>query len=1081
MKIFILLSLLIASIKLQAQTLPPNFNLVPNSGFEFISNSSFDDTDFVDNKFCWIGANKWGVWLSRVSVGLDKSDPRPHNGKYFSTIITGLPRFNLNTQQIIDTPSVTNRSYSETKLIYPLLAGETYYFSMYVGATKNAVAFTLPSGIYWSAVIANVGVLFSDTKIGNYTNYDILNASPQINFINWNIPLFDTFMYIKLTGTYVAQGGEKYMTIGNFDAITNCTFLNTAYVDPNIYPNPEQWGGTAPIMIDDVSLVRDTTLPLISLREFNLPNDTLICPGENLTIGGDSNFFHYYWNTGDTTQYITINQPGTYWCQVDYGCNTYTDTIVVGNKSDPIPAFDIRDTALCPGESFTASAPLGHAYLWSTGATSSSIHVATLNKYWVQVTNNCSISVSDTFLVVSKDTPIAPFALGDVQLCPGTSYLVSGPPGYTYLWSTGATTQDIYVNTAGTYWLRASNLCGTSFTDTFTATAIPTVQPFDIRDTALCPGETAALRGPAGYYYQWSTGSNAIATNVATPGKYWLLIRDDCGLTYTDTFVVTDKNIPITPFDIRDTALCPGESFTASGPAGYTSYLWNTGATTSSIIIGAPGTYWLKISNDCGTSYTDTIHVADRNVPIVPFDIADIEVCFTGNYAVSAPLGAEHYLWSTGATTPVITITTPGRYWVELSNGCGLVYRDTFMLTDKNIPIVPFSINDTVMCLGDSYAVSAPPGFAGYAWSTGATTQDVSISAAGNYSVTVTNDCGATYTEQFAVHVIDPHIDLGNDTLICSGQQVYTLSIPQSLGNAIWSTGSTANSIVVDKPGTYSVQVQTPCGTISDEIYIGFCPPQISSLTPGANNICVSECIEYAAAVADYPQQYTWTFPGGSPATYLGSIPPTVCYNHAGTFTTELVVSNAGGLDTSSITINVLPGPDARFTDTTIIIPYKNVVLLDACAEGLHTNWYKGATPVCVDCKTLEIIVSDAEAVYSCVVATGECMDTCIYKVIATDIATNDAWLPDAFTPNGDGRNDYFHLLTTNPNITITGFSVFNRWGQRVFYTDKNDKGWDGVFNNVPQDAGTYFWVLEYIVTGNHEGVSLKGNVSLIR
>src|SRR5690606_17509868 len=119
--------------------------------------------------------------------------------------------------------------------------------------------------------------------------------------------------------------------------------------------------------ITDISLVSDSTLPTISLDEFSLGPDTVVCPNTPLTVGGQSHFLHYWWSTGDTTWQIQVTQPGTYWCTVDYGCGTYTDTIHILPPTPPAP-FNLPDTALCAGRPYTAHAPEGYArYLWSSG------------------------------------------------------------------------------------------------------------------------------------------------------------------------------------------------------------------------------------------------------------------------------------------------------------------------------------------------------------------------------------------------------------------------------------------------------------------------------------------------------------------------------------------------------------------------------------------------------------------------------------------------------------------------------------------------------------------------------------------
>jgi gliding motility-associated-like protein len=90
-------------------------------------------------------------------------------------------------------------------------------------------------------------------------------------------------------------------------------------------------------------------------------------------------------------------------------------------------------------------------------------------------------------------------------------------------------------------------------------------------------------------------------------------------------------------------------------------------------------------------------------------------------------------------------------------------------------------------------------------------------------------------------------------------------------------------------------------------------------------------------------------------------------------------------------------------------------------------------------------------------------------------------FIPDAFTPNADGRNDKFHVLWKG-DIQLLNFSVYNRYGQRIFYTTSTEAGWDGTWNSQPQDLGTYFYYIKMICgNGGDNVLEYKGDVTLIR
>ena len=87
-------------------------------------------------------------------------------------------------------------------------------------------------------------------------------------------------------------------------------------------------------------------------------------------------------------------------------------------------------------------------------------------------------------------------------------------------------------------------------------------------------------------------------------------------------------------------------------------------------------------------------------------------------------------------------------------------------------------------------------------------------------------------------------------------------------------------------------------------------------------------------------------------------------------------------------------------------------------------------------------------------------------------------YMPNAFTPNDDGMNDLFRIPPMT-NLTLKEFSVYDRWGNRIFTTKNQNKGWDGTFNGKKQNTGVYTYFIKSII--NSKEVLLKGNFTLVR
>jgi len=102
-----------------------------------------------------------------------------------------------------------------------------------------------------------------------------------------------------------------------------------------------------------------------------------------------------------------------------------------------------------------------------------------------------------------------------------------------------------------------------------------------------------------------------------------------------------------------------------------------------------------------------------------------------------------------------------------------------------------------------------------------------------------------------------------------------------------------------------------------------------------------------------------------------------------------------------------------------------------------------------------------------------------VSDTVNADFDFCNLWLPSAFTPNGDGLNDVIRVLGSFQLIKDFSLSIYNRWGQRVFYTDDINEGWDGKFNGVKQDLGTFYYMLFY--TLENKSHMMKGDIELIR
>lgn len=488
--------------------------------------------------------------------------------------------------------------------------------------------------------------------------------------------------------------------------------------------------------------------------------------------------------------------------------------------------------------SFTFTAPISAAYITCdmTGPYSLS--------NWTQA-DNFSICCNAT-VNLGNDTTI----------CQGNTLTLNAQnPGSTYLWSTGATTQTIIVNSTGTYWVNVTSIsCSATDTIHVTVAAPPVVHLGN--DTTLCsPGNLTLDAGNVGATYLWSTGANTQTINVTTTGNYWVTASIGACVG-TDTIHVTFNPQPVVNLG-NDTMLCSGQPITLNAGNPGDSYLWSNGATTQTINPTVTSAYSVTVTAGSCTA-NDVINVTFNPVPVVNLG-PDLNLCNISNVTLNAGNPGSVYLWSTGANTQTISVSTAGQYWVQVSNGT-CVGSDTVNVTLGNSVIVNLG-PDITMCDGKIAVLDAGNAGMTYHWSTGETTQKINTTITGTYWVNVVNgNCEASDTINVKI-APNPVVALGNDTAICPGDQVVIDAGKGYAGYSWIPGGESSHLIVVNQPGTYGVTITDSNGcTASGSIWLKqFCPSDMyvpSAFVPGGgiNDVFHPVCsgvVEYQMYIFD--------------------------------------------------------------------------------------------------------------------------------------------------------------------------------------------------------------------------------------
>ena len=680
------------------------------------------------------------------------------------------------------------------------------------------------------------------------------------------------------------------------------------------------------------------TVTLSTQSSCLISGNTTICSGGGTNLCGPANATSYLWNTGATTQCINANSAGTYSVTVveSNGCsNSCNKVVTVGT---PMNCSISGSSTICAGGSTNLCAPAGaSAYLWSTGASTQCITATNAGTYSVTITNSngCTSTCSK---VVSVNNPPNVTISGNLFICPGGTTQLCAPAGLpSYAWSSGETAQCITVNAIGIYMVTVtgSNGCTSSSSQTVDGQA-PLICSIS-GNTALCPGGSTnlcALSGAANYL--WNTGASTQCITVSSSGTYTATLTNSSGCSSTCSKTVTINNPPVCSI-IGTSILCPGGSTNLCAPAGAISYVWDNGATAQCINVNSGGTYSVTITGESGCTSSCNKTVIMNNPPQCSIT-GNSSFCAGGSTSLCANSGAATYLWSNGATTQCTTVTSAGTYSVTLTddNECSSVCSKTVTI---NNPPQCFINGSSSICPGGSTNLCAPPGASSYLWNTGATTQCITASIAGNFSVTITNANGCTSSCNKVVTINNPQscTITGNNTT-CSGGSINLCGLAGAQSYS-WSTGATSQCISVSSTNTYSLTVVDENGcssSCSKSVIVN--PPPACSITGnssfcsgGSTNICAP-----AGAVS-----YSWS---------TGATTQCISVNIAGNYSVT-ITNNNGCSSTCNKSVTINNAPNCSIAGNLLICNGSSSILC-ATAAGANYSWSTGSTNQCITVNT---------------------------------------------------------------------------------------------------------------------------------
>ncbi|MCB0651303.1 MAG: gliding motility-associated C-terminal domain-containing protein [Saprospiraceae bacterium] len=703
------------------------------------------------------------------------------------------------------------------------------------------------------------------------------------------------------------QGADNFCTGATATVFVDDIYTGYAWSDATTGPTTEvSTAGMISVSVTDVNgcvgsadmTVTENTLPVPSIT-----GTLSYCPGTTTMLEGETGYVSYSWTGGETSTTLEVGAEGIYELTVedDNGC--------VGSNMVTVSEYITEDpqitgvTDFCPGTTTTLEVSNAFAaYVWSTGALSPQIEADAATTYSVVVTDNNGCETTSDILTTIY-TVTDPVITGDTEFCSGADVSLDAGPGYvTYNWSGTEATQQITVSSGGNYDVTVTdgNGCETTGSYAVTENALPVVVIGG--STSYCIGGFTTL--DAGVYanYLWSDGSTTATINVSSAEAFSVTVTDDNGCVGENSVMITEDT-ELSPVISGPLAYCETTTTTLNAGSGFATYQWSDTSTGQTLQVSSPGTYSVTVTDSGGCIGETSVDVTENALPI-PQITGVLDYCAGSATMLDAGAGYTAYNWSTGAGSQQLTVSSPGQYSVAVTSAEGCVDSTMVEVIENPLP-TPQITGGLEYCSGAGTMLDAGAGFASYSWSTGAVSQDLSVSSPGNYSVVVSNGFGCIDSTSVAVTENPlPSPQISGNLDYCSGFSTM-LDAGAGFTNYTWSTGSNSQEVEVNSPGSYSVAVSNGFGCVDSTTVVvtenALPVPQIT----GVLDYCAGSGTTLDAGVGF--TSYSWSTGAGSQNLVVSS---------PGSY--SVAVSNSFGcVDSTTVMVTENPLPVFAISGTT--------------------------------------------------------------------------------------------------------------------------------------------------------------------
>ncbi len=756
------------------------------------------------------------------------------------------------------------------------------------------------------------------------------------------------------------------------------------------------------------------------------------------------------------------------------------------------------------------------------------VTAAAAGVYTCVLNTGCTTTTITNTVVVNA--PTTPTITSNSPVCLGSQLNFTGLGGTTYTWTGPAASAfssnlqnpnvpAVALTNAGTYTLALTNINGCKSTGT-TNVIINPLPIVTVNSPTACLLTSIGLTATGGTAYAWS-GPGGYTSNAQNPnipnaqlamsGSYTVLVTD--ANSCTNTAVANVGVIPLpTPAITQNGPVCFGNTLNLNATGGL-GYIWSGPNAFNSVIanpsipavtLPANGIYTVVAAiGACTAAVTTSVTINPLPTPAIT---SNGPVC-EGKSTIFNGTGGVTYAWSgpaafnSNSSNPGIVVTglpCGGTYTLTVIDANGCINSTTHALVVNPLPIVTTSgstlcVNQTVSLGatgGSTYLWTGPNGFISNVQNP--TIPNAVVANAGQYMVVVGSVAGCTNTANQNVIVNPLPVPTAfNNGPICANQ---VLSLSANGGVFYSWTGPQGFSSTAQNPnlpttssafsGNYQVTVSDNIGCSATIITTALVNPlPMPNILSSKNNGCVPVCVTFTLSTSTALQSIDWNFGDGASLTGTNT---GHCYNIAHDYSVVATVTDMNGcVNATAMMVNAYPIPVADFNYAPIKPVFnEDVTFSDASysANVASWNWYFASTAANTSNVQSPVYAYPEAGNYAVTLVVKSdhgCSDTITKSIMVTE--DFGIFVPNTFTPNGDGLNDLF--FAKGYGITKFEFEVYDRWGEKLFASTDINEAWDGTMStkgNKQIKEGIYTWRIKLTnVFGKTK--ELTGHVTLIK